>query len=154
MQRRTNRAPGHCTAARCSCRPWKRCTPTRRFQASSATRPMLEPSPPPAPSPPPDAPTPQHSAKAAALILGAIGIVFGDIGTSPLYTIQECLNTDHGVAPRPDNVFGVVSLIIWSVTMVVTVKYLSFMMRADNEGEGGIMALLALVAEKRSRAAA
>ena len=88
----------------------------------------------------------------AALILGAIGVVFGDIGTSPLYTLQECLHSRHGVAPRPENVLGVVSLIVWSVTMVVTVKYLGFMMRADNKGEGGIMALLALALPKASPA--
>src|SRR6185369_7788028 len=74
------------------------------------------------------------------------------IGTSPLYTIQECLNDKHGAPATPDNVLGVVSLILWSVTMVVTVKYLAFMMRADNEGEGGIMALLALVPAKIGRA--
>jgi KUP system potassium uptake protein len=88
----------------------------------------------------------------AGLVLGAIGVVFGDIGTSPLYTIQECLHSEHGVAPERANVFGVVSLIVWSVTAVVTVKYLAFLMRADNEGEGGIMALLALVPPKLSRA--
>ncbi len=81
----------------------------------------------------------------AALVLGAIGVVFGDIGTSPLYTIQECLHGTHGVPASRDNVFGVVSLIVWSVTVVVTIKYLAFLMRADNQGEGGIMALLALV---------
>ena len=89
---------------------------------------------------------------AAALILGAIGVVFGDIGTSPLYTLQECLHSRHGVPPSPENVMGVVSLIVWSVTMVVTVKYLGFMMRADNKGEGGIMALLALALPKASPA--
>ena len=71
--------------------------------------------------------------------------MFGDIGTSPLYALQECLSGPHGVAPTPDNVLGVTSLIIWAVTFVVTVKYLAFLMRADNRGEGGIMALLALV---------
>jgi KUP system potassium uptake protein len=89
---------------------------------------------------------------AAALILGAIGVVFGDIGTSPLYTLQECLHSRHGVPPSPENVMGVLSLIVWSVTMVVTVKYLGFMMRADNKGEGGIMALLALALPKASPA--
>src|SRR5690349_21601652 len=98
-----------------------------------------------APSPH-DAHVAQHGATVSALVLGAIGIVFGDIGTSPLYTLQECLTGKHGVpADIRGNVFGVVSLIVWSVTMVVTVKYLAFLMRADNEGEGGIMALLALV---------
>ena len=90
--------------------------------------------------------------RATALILGAIGVVFGDIGTSPLYTLQECLHSRHGVLPSPENVLGVVSLIVWSVTMVVTVKYLGFMMRADNKGEGGIMALLALALPKASPA--
>src|SRR5438128_1198042 len=87
-----------------------------------------------------------------ALVIGAIGIVFGDIGTSPLYTLQECLHSEHGVDPTAPNVFGVVSLIVWSITMVVTVKYLAFLMRADNEGEGGIMALLALVPAKIAKA--
>jgi KUP system potassium uptake protein len=87
----------------------------------------------------------------AALVLGATGIVFGDIGTSPLYTIQECLHSRHGAAPSPANVFGVVSLIVWSLTLVVTVKYLAFLMRADNDGEGGIMALLALVPDRVRR---
>jgi KUP system potassium uptake protein len=56
-------------------------------------------------------------------VLGAIGVVFGDVGTSPLYTIQECLNDHHGVPATPENVLGFVSLIVWSLTMVVTVKY-------------------------------
>jgi len=81
-----------------------------------------------------------------ALALAAVGIVFGDIGTSPLYTIQECFG-HHGVAATPGNVLGVISQIVWSVTLVVTVKYLMFVMRADNRGEGGILALLALVPE-------
>src|SRR4051794_34007106 len=103
---------------------------------------MTQPTPTAAPSPaadpsPPEAPAAHHGGVSAPLILGAIGIVFGDIGTSPLYTLQECLNDHHGVPPNLDNVFGVVSLIVWSVTMVVTIKYLAFMMRADNEGEGG-----------------
>ncbi|MBM4376214.1 MAG: potassium transporter Kup [Deltaproteobacteria bacterium] len=85
----------------------------------------------------------------AALVLGAIGVVYGDIGTSPLYTLTECLHGPHGVAPTPANVFGLISLIIWSITMVVTVKYLSFLMKADNQGEGGIMALLALVPSEK-----
>jgi len=79
------------------------------------------------------------------LTLGAIGIVFGDIGTSPLYTFQECLDGPHGVPATHDNVLGILSLIVWSITLVVTVKYLGFVMRAHNQGEGGIFALLALV---------
>jgi KUP system potassium uptake protein len=82
------------------------------------------------------------------LVLGALGVVFGDIGTSPLYTLQECLSGKHGVTPDRENILGVVSLVLWAVTLVVTVKYLYFLMRADNEGEGGIMALMALLPEK------
>lgn len=78
------------------------------------------------------------------LVLSAIGVVFGDIGTSPLYTLHECVQSPHGVHATPQNLYGVISLIVWSITLVVTVKYLSFLMRADNGGEGGIMALLAL----------
>jgi KUP system potassium uptake protein len=79
-----------------------------------------------------------------SLVLGAIGIVFGDIGTSPLYTFQECLSGPHGVSASRENVLGVLSLIVWAVTLVVTIKYLAFVMRAHNRGEGGIFALLAL----------
>jgi KUP system potassium uptake protein len=86
-----------------------------------------------------------HARTGLALVVGAVGVVFGDIGTSPLYALQECLSGPHGVAPTPDNVLGVTSLIFWAVTFVVTIKYLMFLMRADNRGEGGIMALLALV---------
>jgi KUP system potassium uptake protein len=74
-----------------------------------------------------------------------MGIVFGDIATSPLYTLQECLSGLHGVAPEPANVLGCVSLIVWSLVVVVTVKYVGVLMQADNRGEGGILALLALV---------
>ena len=93
-------------------------------------------------------PAPHAPADSAGLTLAALGVVFGDIGTSPLYTFQECVTGKHGVAPTPENVLGVLSLIVWSLTMVVTVKYLTFLMRADNHGEGGIMALLALVPER------
>src|SRR5437763_4283687 len=89
------------------------------------------------------------TARTPALVLAALGIVFGDIGTSPLYTLRECTHSEHGVpANVPGNVLGVLSLIVWSLMLVVTVKYLLFIMRADNEGEGGILALLALVPEK------
>jgi KUP system potassium uptake protein len=85
-------------------------------------------------------------------VIGAVGVVFGDIGTSPLYALQKCLAGPQGVAPNRDNVLGVTSLIVWAVTFVVTIKYLMFLMRADNRGEGGIMALLALVPTRlRSR---
>jgi len=84
----------------------------------------------------------------AALALGALGVVFGDIGTSPLYALKECLSGPHGFGAQPAAVLGVLSLIFWAITLVVTVKYLGFIMRADNRGEGGIFALLALVPER------
>jgi KUP system potassium uptake protein len=79
----------------------------------------------------------------AALALGAIGVVYGDIGTSPLYTLQTTLSHD-GMHPTPESIFGVLSLIFWAQIIVVSLKYVVFIMRADNKGEGGIMALLAL----------
>ena len=84
----------------------------------------------------------------SALTLGALGVVFGDIGTSPLYTLRECLHqlgSDHA---STEDVYGLLSLIFWSLTMVVTVKYLTFIMRADNHGEGGIFAMLAVIPER------
>jgi KUP system potassium uptake protein len=87
-----------------------------------------------------------HSSGLFGLALGALGIVFGDIGTSPLYAVQTVFSIDNNaVSPAPADVYGVVSLIFWSVTLVVTIKYVSFILRADNDGEGGIMALAALV---------
>src|SRR6266700_2791957 len=84
------------------------------------------------------------------LALGAIGVVYGDIGTSPLYAIKECVTLPHGVAPVSANIFGVLSLIFWSITLVVSIKYLFYVMRADNDGEGGVLALMALVARPPS----
>ena len=82
----------------------------------------------------------------AGLALGALGVVFGDIGTSPLYAMETVFSIDGGaVAPTPTDVLGVVSLIFWSLTLIVAVKYVTFVLRADNDGEGGIMALAALV---------
>jgi KUP system potassium uptake protein len=117
---------------------------------------MSEPSPQPARGesrrPPASAPEPGHHGRAppagkalAKLALGALGVVYGDIGTSPLYALKECFNGPHGVPASAENVLGVLSLVVWSMTFVVTFKYLSFVMRADNRGEGGILALLALV---------
>ena len=83
-----------------------------------------------------------------ALAFGALGIVFGDIGTSPLYALKECVSKGHGVDPTPDNVLGILSLIFWALTLVVTLKYLLVVMRADNQGEGGILALLALTPDR------
>jgi KUP system potassium uptake protein len=82
----------------------------------------------------------------AALAVGALGVVFGDIGTSPLYALQTVFTADnHAVHAAPGEVYGVISLVFWSITMIVSVKYVSFIMRADNQGEGGIMALAALL---------
>src|SRR5579872_2020766 len=98
-------------------------------------------------------PTGPH-AGTAKLMLMAAGVVFGDIGTSPLYAIRECVDPEHGVTPTHENLLGILSLVFWSLTMVVTVKYLTFIMKADNRGEGGILALLALVPSKRKDASA
>jgi KUP system potassium uptake protein len=85
-----------------------------------------------------------------ALTLGALGVVFGDIGTSPLYAIQAVFTIDNkAVHVNPVDVYGVISLVIWSITMIVSVKYVSFIMRADNNGEGGIMALTSLLDRAR-----
>ena len=87
-----------------------------------------------------------HSKEARwALSLGALGVVYGDIGTSPLYALKECVSEEHGLTPTPDNVMGILSLVFWAMTLVVTLKYLVFILRADNDGEGGILALLALI---------
>src|SRR5215472_9461313 len=86
----------------------------------------------------PGEPAPKQWA-GAKLAIAALGIVFGDIGTSPLYAMRECFG-EHGVAPTAENVLGVLSLMLWSLTLVVAVKYLGFIMRADNQGEGGIFA--------------
>lgn len=83
------------------------------------------------------------------LSLAALGVVFGDIGTSPLYAVRECFYGPHAVAVSTANVLGVLSLILWSLIVVISVKYLTFILRADNSGEGGILALTALVAPGR-----
>jgi KUP system potassium uptake protein len=91
-------------------------------------------------------PRPGPTGKALlTLAAGAVGVVYGDIGTSPLYAMKECFTGAHSVPPTPANVLGVLSLVFWSLVFVVVVKYLAFVMRADNRGEGGILALLALV---------
>src|SRR5687768_3376463 len=78
------------------------------------------------------------------LVVGAIGVVFGDIGTSPLYTLKEAFTPHYGLIANHDTVLGILSLIFWALMIVVTLKYVTIIMRADNEGEGGIMALMAL----------
>src|SRR6478752_9333623 len=82
-----------------------------------------------------------------AIIVGALGVVFGDIGTSPIYTLQTVFNPadPHPVPVSTENVFGVVSLVFWSVMIIVTVTYVLLAMRVDNDGEGGIMALITLL---------
>jgi KUP system potassium uptake protein len=88
----------------------------------------------------------RHHKGMAALSLGALGIVFGDIGTSPLYALQTVFAADqHAVRPTEAGVYGVISLVFWAVTVIVSIKYVVFIMRADNNGEGGIMALIALI---------
>jgi KUP system potassium uptake protein len=86
-----------------------------------------------------------HAGRASGLVLAALGIVFGDIGTSPLYALQTVFSIDNGaVRPTQGDVYGVISMIFWSVTLIVSVKYVGVLMRADNDGEGGVMALAAL----------
>src|SRR5579862_3529735 len=89
----------------------------------------------------------RQAAARGALELGALGVVFGDIGTSPLYTVQTVFDpTDpHHVQVSTEHVYGIVSLIFWAVVMVVMVTYITLVMRADNDGEGGIMALITLI---------
>jgi KUP system potassium uptake protein len=89
----------------------------------------------------------RRSTAQAALALGALGVVFGDIGTSPLYTVQTVFSPadPHPVKVTEDSIFGIISLIFWAVTIVVTITYVLLVMRADNDGEGGIMALIALI---------
>ncbi|MBN8215145.1 MAG: KUP/HAK/KT family potassium transporter [Spirochaetes bacterium] len=87
------------------------------------------------------------------LSIGALGVVFGDIGTSPLYTLKECFNPEHGFKPDPANVLGVLSLIFWALMLVVVFKYVLLIMRADHDGEGGVISLLALVSSQYKKSA-
>ncbi len=110
------------------------------------------PVPVPVPGPAPRRPRPHEAPPAtgrrlAALSLAALGIVYGDIGTSPLYAFREAFNPEYGLPVTPDVVHGVLSLIVWALILVVTVKYIALIMRADNRGEGGILALLALIGQ-------
>ena len=84
------------------------------------------------------------------LTLGAIGVVYGDIGTSPLYAVRECFSEHSGIAVTPANVLGLLSLVFWSLIIVISVKYISFVLRADHRGEGGVLALMTLVAPRGS----
>jgi KUP system potassium uptake protein len=86
----------------------------------------------------------EHKKSLGIMMLAAIGVVFGDIGTSPLYALKECFDPQHGIAFTPEALFGVISMMIWALFLVVTVKYILFVMRADNKGEGGVLSLMAL----------
>jgi KUP system potassium uptake protein len=97
----------------------------------------------------PSTPASRHSRRQlglAVLALGALGVVFGDIGTSPLYALQTVFSADHqAVKPTEADVYGVISLVFWSITLIVSIEFVLFIMRADNDGEGGILALIALI---------
>ena len=97
--------------------------------------------------------TQQAKSRVAFLVLAALGVVYGDIGTSVLYALRECFSGTHPIDVTPESVLGVVSLIFWSLIITVSIKYLLFVMRADNQGEGGILALVALVRRKAGRLA-
>src|SRR4030095_11812314 len=101
---------------------------------------------------------PSADRRLAGLMLGAVGIVYGDIGTSPLYAVRECFAPSHGVRVDRDSVLGVLSMIVWTLVLIVCGKYVTMMLRADNRGEGGILALLSLAfgeakSQSRRRAA-
>lgn len=98
-------------------------------------------------------PTDPRAARKQLFILafGALGVVYGDIGTSPLYAVRECFRGEYGIEATPANVFGVLSLILWSLITIVCVKYLTVVLRADNRGEGGVLALTALASPRMRR---
>ena len=91
---------------------------------------------------------PQSRKYLAILSLAALGVVYGDIGTSPIYAMRESFSEHYGLAPTPANVLGILSLIFWALIIVISIKYLAFVMRADNRGEGGMIALTALVSPR------
>ncbi len=134
-------------------------SPTAGPEATSAPETALGPESAPAsdavpttdPTSPDDRRTPPGARRGAgaALAVGALGVVFGDIGTSPLYALQTVFSIDHNsVMPTAVDVFGVISMVFWSITIIVSIKYVALIMRADNDGEGGILALVALLREK------
>ena len=115
--------------------------------SAPASRPETQPA-----SPAPGHGAHYHGRKELALVsLGALGVVYGDIGTSPLYAMKECLTGEHGAIPSHENVLGVLSLVFWALTLIICIKYLTFVLRADNKGEGGIQALAALVSSTDRR---
>ena len=94
----------------------------------------------------------QHSTRyLLTLSFGALGVVYGDIGTSPLYAFRECFAPGHGLRPTPDNILGVLSLIFWALVVVISLKYMLFVLQADNRGEGGTFALISMVRPRRSK---
>ncbi len=84
------------------------------------------------------------------LVIAALGVVFGDIGTSPLYAFRECLNAEHGIAVTQANIIGLLSLILWSLVLIISIKYVAIVLRADNRGEGGVLALSTLLSSASS----
>src|ERR1700741_5118844 len=90
---------------------------------------------------------PRAKQSTAGLALLALGVVYGDIGTSPLYAVKETFNPEHGIPLTPENVTGGLSTLFWLLMIVVSLKYVTLVLRADNRGEGGIMALLSLATE-------
>src|SRR5690606_29002011 len=105
------------------------------------------------PVPPPavhHADTDPRGKRLALLTIAALGVVYGDIGTSPLYALRECFSSELGIAATRENVLGILSLILWSLISVVAIKYIVFILRADNRGEGGILSLLALTLQEKS----
>src|ERR1051325_8232591 len=85
------------------------------------------------------------------LVVGAIGVVYGDIGTSPLYAVRECFHGPHAIAPTPANILGVLSFIFWALILIVSIKYLTLVMRANNRGEGGVLSLMSLAFPEHNR---
>jgi KUP system potassium uptake protein len=94
----------------------------------------------------------KHSRNIWMMALGALGVVFGDIGTSPLYALRECFSEEHGIPLEPQNILGVLSLIFWTIIMAICFKYMAVVMKADNKGEGGILSLMALASSSEQKA--
>ena len=95
----------------------------------------------------------RHSHNSLTMVVAALGVVFGDIGTSPIYTLKECFSPEspHHIQALPANVLGVVSLVVWSIIALICVKYVAFVLRADNKGEGGVLSLMALATQGLSK---
>jgi len=92
-----------------------------------------------------------HGKRLLVLCLTALGVVYGDIGTSPLYAMKEAFKPEYGLTPNAENIYGLLSLIVWVLVLIVSVKYVAFILRADNRGEGGVLALLALILQRQHR---